>query len=256
VRSPSTFFSLSSARSTNVTAPAATPEKASLLEDFIDILFSPAKVYARRATASPAAPLIIIVVLCAVLGFVNAGTMQGVMDGEYNRAVAAAMEQNPGMDPSGMEAMRGVMEASFKYGVGIIILVAMLVLGLLTWLVGKILGSEMNFGTGLTIATFAYVPRVIESMLVAVQGLVFDTATFTSRYSFSLGVGRFLDPSGPQGVAGVLGRIDLITLWVTALLVVGLIHAGKVEKNKAIMGGVILWVIGALPALPALIGGK
>jgi hypothetical protein len=65
-----------------------------------------------------------------------------------------------------------------------------------------------------------------------------------------------MDPNGPQGMLNVVGRIDLITLWITALLVIGLIHAGKVEKTKAIIGGVILWVLGALPLLPALLSGK
>jgi hypothetical protein len=239
-----------------VTAPAATPEKASLLEDFIDILFSPAKVYARRATAGVGGPLIVVAIICAVLAFVNAGSMQGVIDAEYNRAVAAAMEGNPSMDPAAMEGMRGVMEATFKYGVGIMVIIGMLFLGLGTWLVGKVLGSEMNFGTGLTIAVFAYVPRIIEQMVNAIQGLLLDTSTFTSAKQFSLGVGRFMDPNGPQGMLNAIGRIDVFTLWVTALLVIGLIHAGKVEKTKAMIGGAILWVLGALPFLPALLGGK
>jgi hypothetical protein len=241
---------------TAAAAPAATPEKASLLEDFIDILFSPAKVFARRAMSSPFLPLVVVAVICGVLGFVNAGTMQGVMDAEYNRAVAQALENNPSMDPAAMEGMRGIMEATAKYGIVIIIPIMILLLGTITWLVGKILGSEMNWGTGLTIATFAFVPRIIEQMVVAIQGLLLDGAAFTSRFSFSLGVGRFMDPNGPQGILNVLGRVDVFTIWVTALIVVGLIHAGKVEKNKAIIGGVIIWVIGALPALPTLLAGK
>lgn len=239
-----------------MTAPAATPEKASLLEDFIDVIFSPSKVYARRATAGVAAPLLIVALLCAVLAYVNSGAMQGVIDAEFNRAVAAATAENPGMDPSAMEIMRTGMEMTFKYGIGIMVLIGMLFLGLGTWLVGKVMGSEMNFGTGMTIAIFATVPRVIEGMVNAIQGLLLDTSTFASVQQFSLGVGRFMDPNGPQGMLNAIGRINVFTLWVTALLVIGLIHAGKVEKNKAIIGGVILWVLGALPLLPAIVGGK
>jgi hypothetical protein len=237
-------------------APAATPEKASLVEDFIDILFSPARVYARRAMASPFLPLVLVAVLSGVLGFVNAGTMQGAMDADYNRIVAQALERDPTTDPAAIERMRGAIEATYRYGAGIVTAVIVLLIGTITWLVGKILGSEMNWGTGITIVTFAFVPRIIEQMLVAIQALLIDTATFSSRFSFSLGVGRFMDPNGPQGILNVLGRIDLFTIWVTALIVVGLIHAGKVEKNKAIIGGVIIWVIGALPALPAMLRGE
>lgn len=239
-----------------MTAPAATPEKASLLEDFIDILFSPAKVYARRALASPWMPLLIIAVICAVLMYVNAGSMQSVMDAEFSRASAKMMADNPNMPPEAIERMRGGMEFGAKYLPIVIIPIMLLLLGTVTWLVGKILGSEMNWGAGLTIVSFAFVPRLIEQMLVAIQALVLDTSTFTSRFQFSLGVGRFMDPNGPQGMLAVLGRIDVFTLWMTALIVVGFIHAGKVEKSKAIIGGVIIWVVGALPLLPQLLSGK
>ena len=43
--------------------------------------------------------------------------------------------------------------------------------------------------------------------------------------------------------------MDLFTIWVTVLLAIGLIHAAKVPKDKAIIGAVVLWVLGAVPAL-------
>ena len=46
-----------------------------------------------------------------------------------------------------------------------------------------------------------------------------------------------------------LGRFDLITIWVTVLLAVGLYVTGKVSKGRATIFGVLMWLIGALPAL-------
>jgi len=50
-----------------------------------------------------------------------------------------------------------------------------------------------------------------------------------------------------------LGRIDVFTLWVTLLIVIGIRQMGKVSTGQAALAGVIAWVGGALPTvLPAL----
>jgi hypothetical protein len=238
-----------------VTAPAAAIEKVSLVEDFVDIFFAPAKVFARRATGGVWGPFLIVTILVAVLAFVNSGTMRGVMDAEVNRAVAQAMEKNPSLTEEQMSGMRGMMEMSMKWVTVVIVPIMLCVFGLCVMIVGKILGGTLGFGTGVMIASYAFVPRVLEQMLIAIQALVLDTAGYTSRWQFSLGVGRFLDPSGPQGILNTLGRLDLFTLWVTALVVLGLMHAAKVPKQKAILGGVILFVLGGVPALWQLVTG-
>lgn len=243
-----------------MTAPADfTPNKpageSSLVEDFIDVFFAPAAMFARRASKGPWVPFLIVAVLMAGLYFVNTGNMQGVFDAEVARAIAQASEQNPNMTAEQLEGMRGVMEASMKWGGVVIMPVLLLCVGLITWLVGKVLGAPLGFGTGLGIASFAYVPKVLEFVLFSVQAIVLDTASYTGRYSASWGVGRFLDPSGKQGLYNFLGRLDLFTLWVTVLLVIGLIHAGKMDKSKAFVAGGVLWILGALPPIWQMIQG-
>ncbi len=239
-----------------MTAPAApAPEKSSLMEDLIDILFSPSKVFARRAKSGAAGIFFVVVILGAVLSYVNAGAMSAMMDAEATRAIATAMEQNPGMTEDQANGIRGFVEVMGKWGAIIIYPIALLVLGLFTMIVGKVMKGTIGYGTALMIASFAYVPRVIESMGVAIQALLLDVSTFTGRYSYSLGVGRFMDSSGKQGLYNLLGRIDLFTIWVTILLVLGLVHAAKMPKEKAAVAGVVLWVIGAIPALYALATG-
>jgi len=239
-----------------VTAPVPESEKASLIEDFVDIIFSPARVFARRASGGVWGPFLIVSLVFAALVFVNAGTMQGVMDAEMNRAIAQMVESNPNLTEEQLGPMRGAMEFSFKWMPVIGAPIFFCILGLVVWLVGKSFGGTLGFGTGVMIAAYANVPRVLEQMLVAIQALVLDTSGFQSRLQFSLGVGRFMDPNGPQGLLNTIGRIDLFTLWATTLIVLGLIHAGKVDKQKAIIGGVIIWVLGAAPFAMALLQGK
>ncbi len=69
----------------------------------------------------------------------------------------------------------------------------------------------------------------------------------TNLSQLSLGPARFLDPDATgAAMLAVLTRLDVITIWVTVLLAVGLYSAGKLTKEKAITAGVLLWVLGTL----------
>lgn len=235
-----------------VDAPVA--DKASLFEDLIDIFVSPAKVYARRANSGFIVVTLIFAVLIGVLFLANQGAMQSIMDAEFNRQMATTMAQNPSLTPEAVEASRGMMETFTKFGVFLFIPIGVLILGLGIWLVGKMFGASMRLAAGLMIAAYAYAPRVLESALVAVQGIVLDTSAMTGRFQLSWGVGRFLDPDATSiGLLGILGRIDVFTIWMTILIGIGISVVGKVERSQGMLAAAVIWVLGALPAVFQLV---
>jgi len=102
----------------------------------------------------------------------------------------------------------------------------------------------------LIVATFSYVPRVVEGIVNRVQGLIVDPSSLDSRYSLSLGIGRFLNPDTTSPLLlGFVGRIDVFTIWITVLIAIGLAVTGKISRGRAAMAAAIVWVIGALPTL-------
>ena len=232
-------------------APTPPVEKAGLIEDFVDVLFAPAKVFARRAGTSPALPYIIVCLLIVGLYLVNRNIMSGIMAGEIQKAMDQAAKQNPQQfTPEVAARARGFMETTFAVGAIVGIPIALLLLGMATWIVGKILRGTLSFGTALLISSFAWFPRAVEAVLNSVQGLLLDTGKMTSHFQIQLGPARFLDPAvAPAWQMGLLGRVDLITLWVTVLLAIGLVYAGKVPKGKMVLAGVVMWVVGSLPAI-------
>lgn len=234
-----------------VDAPVApTPEKTSLLEDFIDIYVTPSKVFERRATSGFFLVLLIVTVLIGVIVVATRGPMQGIVDAEVERQVAMVVQQNPSLTGEQAQGMRGVMEMSITYGVIVFIPIIILLLGLTIWLVGKLFGARFSFTAGAMIAAYAYTPRILESVLVAVQGLLLDTATMRGRFQLSFGVGRFLDPdTTSMGLLGILGRVDLITIWITILVGIGISVVGKVPRSQGMLAAALIWVLGALPAV-------
>jgi hypothetical protein len=119
------------------------------------------------------------------------------------------------------------------------------------------MGGAISFAQGLTIACFAEFPRLVESVSTAVQAMLMDESALTGRYSVSLGVGRFFDPdTANAALLGLVGRIDLFTLWITVLVTIGIKVVGKRSTDQALMAGAIVWLLGALPTVvPALFQG-
>ncbi len=233
-----------------------TTQQSSLVEDMIDAFFSPVAMFTRRAGRPAWAVYAIVTLLLAAGFYASLGALQGVFDAEMARAMAEVSAKNPNMTADQLAGMQSTMEASFKYGGFVAMPFILLILGACVWLVAKVLGGELGYGGGVMVASFAYLPKVLESLLVSVQSLVLDTSKFSGRYQFSWGVGRFLDSSMSQGMQNLLGRIDLFTLWATLLIAIGLAYSAKVPKSKAYTGAAVVWVLGALPAVLQLIRGQ
>ena len=128
----------------------------------------------------------------------------------------------------------------------------MLVVGTVSWLVGKLVGSAQTFHSAPSSwRRGPSCPDVLGAVSGGVQGLLMDPASLTGQ------TGHLAQPrtfrsrriSRIRSRYQFLGRFDLITIWVTILLAIGLYVTGKVSKGRATVFGIIIWLVGALPAL-------
>jgi hypothetical protein len=234
--------------STAATTPTAAP--AAWWEDFIDIFYAPSQVFARRVGSGFGIPMLVVTVLLALIAIANSGVMQPIMDAEFTRTTAAAMRKNPQVTAEMMEKGRAIGEAIGKYGAVIFVPVGIFLTGLMLWIVGKFFDAKEPLADAIMVAAYSFTPRVLEAVLAGVQGLLLDPATMNGRFKLSLGLGRFLDPDTASPVLlALLGRVDVFTIWVTVLLVIGLSVTGRIPRARAAVAGVLMWVIGALPQL-------
>lgn len=229
-------------------APA--PPKASFWEDLIDIFFSPTAVFRRNEGKSVWPPLLFVSLGIGIIFFATFNTLQPIFDAEATRAMAKATAGNPQVTPEALERMKSVGENITRYGIAVVMMFTILVIGLVTWIVGKVVGSAQTLHSAVMVAAWAYMPRVLGAVLAGVQGLLMDPAKLDSQLSISLSPARFFAVDQPSPLMyQILGRFDLITLWVTVLLAIGLYVTGRVSKGRATVFGVLIWIIGALPAL-------
>lgn len=222
-------------------------------DDYLDVFIAPSRLFARRSDGKFGHALLVFIVLAALLYFGTRSAMQPIMTAEFERGMA----QNPNMTPEQMETARrfaGIGGAVFiLVGTPIVILV----LGGVVWLAARLIGKAPSYAQGATIATFAMFPRLVDSIASALQALLMDEQSLTSRYRVSLGLGRFFDPGTANGILlALVGRIDVFTLWITVLIAIGIKVMTKATTAQAIGAATIVWLVGALPTLfPALRGG-
>jgi len=229
-----------------VTTSAPAP---SLWEDFIDIIVSPASVFRRRERGSWIVPLLIVTIAVGIIAFASRGVLQSVMDGEFERA-ADQMRKNPQVTEDMIEKTRGFFEFSRTWGPIIFTPIVIVIVGFMTWLVAKLVDSKQDLHAALVVASYAYVPRVLQGVFNAIQGLVMKPDQLNSLLKLSLSPARFLDPDTASPVLlQILNRFDLFTIWVTVLLAIGVYVTGRVTRRQAVIAGVLFWIVGAIPAV-------
>ena len=222
-------------------------------DDYLDVYVAPSRLFERRSDGKFGHAMLVFVIAAAVLYFATRTAMEPIMSAEFERGMAA----NPNLTPEQMEAGRKF--AGIAGGIFVLVgtPIMMLLLGGIVWIVSRVLGKALSYSQGTTIAAFAMFPRLVESVVSAVQALLMDEQELNSRYKVSLGVGRFFDPDTANSVVlALLGRIDVFTLWVTILIAIGIKVMGRTSTAQAVAGAALVWLIGAIPMLlQALRGG-
>jgi len=229
-----------------VTTSAPTP---ALWEDFIDIIVAPASVFQRRQRSSWIVPLIIVTLAIGIIAFASRGVLQPLMDAEFERA-ADQMRKNPQVTEDMIAKTRGFFEFSRTFGAIIFTPFVIVIVGFMTWLVAKFVDSKQTLGAALVVAAYSYVPRIIQTILNAVQGLVMKPDQLNSFFRLSFSPARFLDPDVASPVTlQLLSRFDVFTIWETVLLAIGVYVTGRVSKRQAVIAGILFWVVGTIPTL-------
>jgi len=233
---------------TDATA-APTPTKAGLWEDMIDIFFQPSVVFERRRDGKFGLALLALVIISAILFFALKNGMGPIMDAEMAKAAAAMAAKNPSITPEQIAMQQGMMEKFAVVGYVLFLPIGIAIAAVILWLVGKLVDAKVAFAAAMMIATYSQFPRVIEMVLNAVQGLLLAPESITSRYSVQIGPARFLDASANPFLLTLLGGLDLFTIWVVALLAIGLAVVARVPRGRAAIAAVAVWLALLLPSL-------
>jgi hypothetical protein len=235
-----------------VTVPAnpSTAPQTSLWEDFIDIFTSPSDVYRRRENSGFGMQLLIVTVLFAIILLGTKSLVQPVFDAEMARQTAQVLKAHPEVTADQINKQMAMGAKLAPIFIIVVIPISILLTGLVLWAVGKIFESKQMAKTAIMVATYAFVPRILGTVIGAVIAYFSNPDRLTSAARITVSLGQFVDPDRTSPVLmALLTRVDLFTLWQTALLAIGLQVTGKVSKSSSYIAAALVWLIGALPTV-------
>jgi hypothetical protein len=235
-----------------VTVPAtssAAPQT-SLWEDFIDIFTSPSEVFRRRENSGFGMQLLIVTVLFAIIVLGTKSLVQPVFDAEMARQTAQVLKAHPEITADQMSKQMAMGAKLAPIFIIIVIPISILLTGLVLWVVGKFFESKQMAQAAIMVASYAFVPRIVGTVVGAIIAYFSNPDRLTSAARITVSLGQFLDPDKTSPVLmALLTRVDLFVLWQTALLAIGLQVTGKVSKSNSYIAAALVWLIGALPAV-------
>ena len=225
-------------------------EKAGIVEDFFDIIASPSAVYERRRESSPWLPLLVVSVVMGLAFLATSGAMQPIMDAEYERGMKAMLEANSKFTPEQLEQGRAVAQGFGKLMFIVGTPLAIFFCGLGLMLTAKLVDATLKLGTGVMIAAWAFVPRMLGAVLNAIQLQFMRPESLDGIYRLSVGPARFMDPDTASPILMALaGRFDVFILWTTLLFGIGVSVVARVSRLKGMLAAFGVWVLGSFFAL-------
>lgn len=229
--------------------PAPAPAKTSVWEDFVDIFTSPSAVFERRRDGQFGMALAILAVLTGILAFALHNGLAPVMDAVIAKQQAAIMAKNPAITQDQLTSMSSMMEKTSQFGAIIFVPIAAVIGAALIWLTGKFVDTKMAFAAAMMISTYSGVPRVLQTVVTALQGLFLAPESITGPGSVSIGPARFLSDSASPGLEAVLTNLDVFTIWSFVLMAIGIAVVARVPMKRAAITAGLVWLVSLLPSI-------
>jgi hypothetical protein len=223
-----------------VTTPSA-QGKVSRWEDYIDVFFSPAELFRRRAADRVGPPLVTLLVL-GVVAYIAALPVAGMM----MRAATAA-------NPEAAEVMAGMGTVFALIGGLVVPITYLLVIvsaAALLWLAGRLVDVRAEFSRTMLIATYAafvyLLSQVASSGAVMLHGEVgLDVVRHTS-----FGPLRFVEHAAMNPVlVALLRRLDAFAIWQAVLWGVGIAVIYRTTRAQAAVTAAGTWILLAVPGI-------
>jgi hypothetical protein len=224
-----------------VTAEAAPTERTSRWEDYIDVFFSPAELFARRARDRVAPPLLTLLGLALVLYFVLLPANRILM--------RAAVAENPEAMQA-IEQYGTIMQIIGSVAVPVTYLVILTFAAFMLWLVGRLGDIRTDFSRTMLIATYAGFVYLLAQVAGSVAVLLHGEAGLDLTRHVSFGPLRFLGSADMNpALMAVLRRFELFTLWQAALWGIGLAVIYRVSRTRAFAVAFMTWALLTLPTV-------
>jgi hypothetical protein len=221
-------------------------------ERIVGVLFSPNETFASIARQPDwVVPLVLMLVVSLFAGILIANRV------DFASAAREAMEEK-NIPPDRVESavkMTAAISKVASYCAPIFSVIGFLVIAGVLLLAFRLFGGEGTFKQAFSVSVYAWIPGLLKSIITLVVLLTRDSM---SAEDLAIAVRSNLGflvsmKSNPMAFA-VLTSLDIFTIWVLILFIIGFTYVARVSKAKAATIVVTLWLVTvAFKVVPAAI---
>lgn len=210
------------------------------------VLLTPVRTFAEIARKPDIlVPLVLIIVIgyAATFAIMPRLDMDAMMDAQFEQA----KKQNPNMTQEDFERVAKFGKAFakvFAYIQPVIMIVWYVIIAGALLLGVRMFGGEGNFKQAFSVTLYAWIPYVILGIITTI--VVVARGTFDPMQAATIvptNPAVFVDMKQNLVLYSLLSMIDIFTIWVLALLVIGFAAVSKFSKGKAAAVVIPMWLI-------------
>ena len=236
-----------------VTAPAPAPDaepKPSSVARIFGVLFAPDATFAsiaRRPTW--VAPLVVLLVLSFCSGFILSSRI------DWGAPAREAVEQQKNASPEAAERaerMANTIGKFIAYAGPIFLVIIMLAVSGILLVAFRLFGGEGNYLQAWSVTLYAYMPSCIKSIIFFAVLLIKGGTGISPLALVTMvrtNLAFLFDPKTQPMAFSLASNLDIFSLWVMVLLIIGFAHVARVSKAKSAVIVVSLYVVKALLGL-------
>jgi hypothetical protein len=238
--------------------PAAPAPKTNGFQRIIGVLISPNETFASIARQPDfLAPLLVILVLAAVGGFIFAQRV------DFTAPAREAMEERGNMSEAQMESalrITATISKIISYGSPLFSLVVLLIISGVMLLAFRLMGGEGTFKQAFSVTLYAWMPLMILNVIMVAIIASRTGVTALDLPTLVMSNPAFLVTMKEHPLLfALLGSIDIFSIWSLALFAIGFSYVSKFSKSKSAAIVITVWAIWTCikligPAIRALKG--
>lgn len=232
-----------------VAADTAAPQKTSRWEDYIDVFFSPAELFRRRAADRVAPPLLTLLFLSIVVYFLLLPANRMIMQAGIAAANPQVLEQMNGPAGTIMAIFGGITQPIMYF-------IFVVITAFLLWITGRFADVRIDFSRAMLIATYGSFIYLLSQILLLVLIMIQGEGSIDMVRSMSWGPLRFMgDADMNKALLAFLSRIDVFAFWQAIVWAIGVRVIYNVSTLRAGIIAAVVWLLQAVPALLAFAAG-
>ncbi|HXA17812.1 MAG TPA: Yip1 family protein [Thermoanaerobaculia bacterium] len=225
--------------------PAPDPgPKPNPIQRIIGVLFSPDATFASIAKRPD---WVVVLLLIVVLALANGLLTSSRID--FGAPAREAMAQNKNLSQEQIDRAERIsvgMGKVAKFIAPVIAVIALLIVAGAILVAVRLAGGEGDFKQAFAVTCYAWIPNLIQGVVLTI--IIFAKgATAINPQSLATMVRSspaFLVDMKSQPMAfALLSSLDLFTIWVVVLLIIGFAYVARVSKAKSGSVVVSLWIV-------------